>query len=50
MSLPQTIYFSISNFFYKLTQPNVQCRERAIKGPAKGSHFKEDAPLEEFTR
>ena len=24
MSLPQTIYFSISDFWYKLTQPNVQ--------------------------
>ena len=23
MSLPQTVYFSISNFFYKLTQPTV---------------------------
>ena len=23
MSLPQTVYFSISNFLYKLTQPNV---------------------------
>ena len=24
MSLPQNVYFSISNFWYKLTQPNVQ--------------------------
>ena len=24
MSLPQTVYFSISNFWYKLTQPTVQ--------------------------
>ena len=23
MSLPQTVYFSISNFWYKLTQPTV---------------------------
>ena len=23
MSLPQTVYFSISNFWYKLTQPNI---------------------------
>ena len=23
MSLPQTVYFSISNFLYKLTQPNI---------------------------
>ena len=25
MSLPQTVYFSISNFLYKLTQPTVYC-------------------------
>ena len=24
MSLPQTVYFSISNFLYKLTQPTIQ--------------------------
>ena len=23
MSLPQTVYFPISNFLYKLTQPNI---------------------------
>ena len=25
MSLPQTVYFSISNFLYELTQPTVHC-------------------------
>ena len=24
LSLPQTVYFSVSNFLYKLTQPTVQ--------------------------
>ena len=24
MSLPQTVYFSILNFLYKLTQPSIQ--------------------------
>ena len=31
MSLPQTVYFSISNFWYKLTQPNVY-RGQFLKG------------------
>ena len=30
MSLPQTVYFSISNFWYKLTQPIVQCTLHSV--------------------
>ena len=31
MSLPHTVYFSISNFLYKLTQPNGQLWKRRKK-------------------
>ena len=31
MSLPQTVHFSISNFLYKLTQPNVHAAKQIIK-------------------
>ena len=33
MSLPQTVYFSISNFWYKLTQPNEHPNWRYFKQP-----------------
>ena len=40
-TLLQTIYFSISYFWYKLTQPNEQCR-KPKKGLLKVHFFKDD--------
>ena len=34
MSLPQTVYFTISNFLYKLTQPNIH----GAAAPKEGVH------------